>query len=374
MNKNSWESNILFKDLTRQQLSFIEPYVYEATYAKGELVMKEGDPGDFLFMISEGAVIVSKGELILSTIEPGNLVGLMSLVDESPRSATVTAGGEGASGFIIDKLGWEKILISEKASVDSIILTNFLKYQLGATRNTNELGLQETRARLEEEHKRVISAHFFAQMVLGLIIFTFCLGFLSEWAGKTESTYVSFVLLGLYAAWSYYYVRHCGLPRESFGMTMTNFNPALKIGAKLTLGFLVVVIALKWTMITFFEDRFGNTLIEWPYQGNTAQTSILIMVMYSIHAAFQEFIARGCIQGGLMQFITGKGAVWKSVVLATLMFSSFHLMMDLKYAFISIIPGLMWGYMFYRQKNILVVALSHIVIGVVAIFLLNLMG
>ena len=100
---------------------------------------------------------------------------------------------------------------------------------------------------------------------------------------------------------------------------------------------------------------------------------ILVIALYSVHAVFREFIARACIQGGLMQFISGKWADWKSNILATLMFGSFHVMIDVKYAYLTIIPGLFWGYLFTKKKNLLAVAISHILIGIVAIFFLNLL-
>ena len=88
----------------------------------------------------------------------------------------------------------------------------------------------------------------------------------------------------------------------------------------------------------------------------------------------QEFIARGCIQGGLHQFITGKFSAITAIFVATMMFSVFHLMMDMRFALLTIIPGLFWGYLFYKQRNVLAVSISHIVIGLVAIFVLGIVG
>ena len=85
----------------------------------------------------------------------------------------------------------------------------------------------------------------------------------------------------------------------------------------------------------------------------------------------QEFIARGCIQGGLHQFVSGKWAAITSIFLATMMFSVFHLMLDMKFALLTIIPSLLWGFLFYKERNLWAVAISHIIIGVVAFFVLG---
>lgn len=375
MQDKPWASNILFRDLTKDQLQQIEPYLCELNYEPNDVIMKEGEEGSFALLLDAGFVIVQKDELKLSEIHSGNVVGLMALIDENPRSATVFAGEKGAKGFGLSKEGWNQIINRQNSSIESTLLTNYLKYQQDTVRNTNVLGLTEARGRIVEEKKRVMSAHFFAQMVLGMVIFTFILGYLSDLADKTESTYVSFVLLAAYAIWSFYYVRHSGISIASFGLDMKNFRPALLLSLKATLAFIALLFLLKYILVSFFPDQFGDKLIEF-YQSDDGKiiSVILVIVLYAVHAIFQEFIARACIQGGLMQFISGKWADWKAIVLATLMFSSFHIMIDVKYAYLTIIPGLFWGYLFAKEKNLLAVSISHILIGVVAIFILNLMS
>jgi CRP/FNR family cyclic AMP-dependent transcriptional regulator len=62
---------------------------------KGEFIVKEGDPGDYMFIIIEGKVKVllkrGKKEIILATLEKGNFFGEMSLFGGNPRSASVQA-------------------------------------------------------------------------------------------------------------------------------------------------------------------------------------------------------------------------------------------------------------------------------------------
>ena len=356
-----------------EQLSTIAPLINEKEYAPQEVIMNEGDEGTFMFMIQEGSVSILKKELKLSEHGSGDLVGLMSLLDNTPRSATVIAGDEGASGYIITSDGIQQILGREQDSIVTTMLHNYIIYQQSAMRNTNALGLREARAKLEQEQKRVLSAKFFVQMVFGLLVFTFLLGFLNEKAQQTETTYVSFAILTVYAIWSFIYVRISGLPLKSFGLTFENFKPALKQTLFATFGFLVILFIVKWVMITWFPDEYGTKLIEW-YNSGTLMATLSIVLLYSVHAIMQEFIARGCIQGGLHQFVTGRGSAWMSIFLATLMFSSFHLMIDMKLAILTMVPGIFWGYLFYREKNVFAVGISHILIGVIAFFVLNIGG
>jgi membrane protease YdiL (CAAX protease family) len=191
---------------------------------------------------------------------------------------------------------------------------------------------------------------------------------------QVESTFISFGLLFAYAVWSFFYIRHSHLPMEAFGVTSSNLRPAMRLSIQVTAVFVLFLFLLKWLMITFWPHKFGDQLIDfyllkkdgWLYAS-------VVLIVYSLHAILQEFIARSCIQGGLMEFIGGKWSEWKSIILATLMFSSFHIMIDIKYGMLTIVPGLLWGYLFYRQRNLLAVSFSHIVIGIVALFVLNLL-
>jgi len=369
-----WAKNKLFDGLNEDHLSLISEYVYELSFKENETIMKEGEEGSFVFFMTKGTARVSKGELELSKIYPGDLVGLMSLIDQQPRSADVIAGASGAKGFALKADDWEKLMSKNQPELKSIILSNYLKYQQTAFRNTNQLGLKEARSRLKLEKQRVISAHFFAQMVVGLISFIFLLGFVTDVFKQTESTFVSFGLLFAYSIWSFLFIKHSKIPVEEFGITLENFKPAIKLIGPATIIFVISLFLLKWILISFWPESFGDKLIDfYLLDEHTWSYALLVLTVYSCHAVLQEFIARSCIQGGLMQFVVGKWAEWKAIILATLMFGSFHIMIDVRYGFLTLIPGFFWGYFFYRQKNLLAISISHIIIGITALFLLNLM-
>ncbi|MFH1743369.1 MAG: cyclic nucleotide-binding domain-containing protein [bacterium] len=65
------------------------------TYHAGEVLCREGDPGTELFFIQEGRVKVSRmmngEEIILAELGANSIVGEMAVIDQSPRSASVTA-------------------------------------------------------------------------------------------------------------------------------------------------------------------------------------------------------------------------------------------------------------------------------------------
>lgn len=59
--------------------------------AVGEVLFSEGDAGDCMFVLLEGAVDVRIGGKTLENSTRGAVLGEMALIDRSPRGATVIA-------------------------------------------------------------------------------------------------------------------------------------------------------------------------------------------------------------------------------------------------------------------------------------------
>ncbi len=86
----------LFRELERPAVRGFAELTREQRFAKGALIVKEGDPGDALFVVRTGEVkVVLVGvdgrEVILNVLTVGNHFGELSLIDGRPRSAHVVA-------------------------------------------------------------------------------------------------------------------------------------------------------------------------------------------------------------------------------------------------------------------------------------------
>jgi CRP-like cAMP-binding protein len=70
-------------------------------YRAGHTVFREGDPGGFLLLVSEGELTVTTrgSSSAIGRVVAGELCGEMALIDPAPRSATVTAR--------VDTVAWE---------------------------------------------------------------------------------------------------------------------------------------------------------------------------------------------------------------------------------------------------------------------------
>ena len=75
-------------------------------YQDGEVLCREGDKGDQMYIIQQGTVevVTSNGgsETRLSTQSDGAIIGEMAIFEKEPRSATVRAVGE-VRALTVDK-------------------------------------------------------------------------------------------------------------------------------------------------------------------------------------------------------------------------------------------------------------------------------
>jgi len=59
----------------------------------GEILFREGDEGQAMYVVKQGTLRILSGSTILETVREGGIVGEMAIIEEHmPRSATVIAG------------------------------------------------------------------------------------------------------------------------------------------------------------------------------------------------------------------------------------------------------------------------------------------
>ena len=86
----------LFATLTDQQRTEIAQATVTRTFGSAEAIVRQGEPGQSMYVVSSGQVVVLVGpdRREVATIEAGGYFGEMSLLTGEPRSATVVARGE----------------------------------------------------------------------------------------------------------------------------------------------------------------------------------------------------------------------------------------------------------------------------------------
>ena len=87
----------LFSGLRKKELKDLATYCLEGKYSPGSVLISQGEKGLGLFILIKGTVRITRknspdgAEEVLGTAGAGDVIGEMALLDDLPRSATVTA-------------------------------------------------------------------------------------------------------------------------------------------------------------------------------------------------------------------------------------------------------------------------------------------
>jgi CRP/FNR family transcriptional regulator, cyclic AMP receptor protein len=86
----------IFAGLTPSALAEIATAIEEAEFHKDDIIVREGEPGNRMFIIGKGSVEVVKhlgrpSETVLAVLLPRDFLGEMSIIDSVARSASVRA-------------------------------------------------------------------------------------------------------------------------------------------------------------------------------------------------------------------------------------------------------------------------------------------
>jgi CRP-like cAMP-binding protein len=85
----------LFKSLDLASRANLIASGFVMKYAEGDTILREGDPGDTMFIVMDGTVRVetrgAAGNVHLAELGRGACVGEVSVITGAPRTATVTA-------------------------------------------------------------------------------------------------------------------------------------------------------------------------------------------------------------------------------------------------------------------------------------------
>jgi serine/threonine protein phosphatase PrpC len=102
----------LFSRLGERELLRVMQSVEVRDYKDTDVIIREGDKGDELFIVLDGKVRVTRGDQTLLDLGPGEHVGEMALIRSVPRSASVVAVGA-ASLIAIRRADFFEILRKE---------------------------------------------------------------------------------------------------------------------------------------------------------------------------------------------------------------------------------------------------------------------
>lgn len=144
-----FDINPLFNGLSPEQQSSFAQIIEEKHFEAGDIIVKEGDVDDAIFFIIQGSASVLKTDAShteaiehqIATLNCGESIGNLSLIDKESRSATVKALTP--LHTLVFKASALHDLDKTPASIESLILINFAKRMSQYLRNTNITTLSE---------------------------------------------------------------------------------------------------------------------------------------------------------------------------------------------------------------------------------------
>jgi glucose-6-phosphate 1-dehydrogenase len=132
LNRETLEKVPLFQGADAVFLASLILALQPVAFQEGDLVIRKGEIGRELYLISRGEVEVLDGsDHVVATIGEGNFFGEISLLTAAPRSASVRAKSY-CDFFVLDKSEFARVLRERPRFLKSILETAQARYNVSA--------------------------------------------------------------------------------------------------------------------------------------------------------------------------------------------------------------------------------------------------
>lgn len=367
------DKNSLFHGLKKSQVDRFLQLAEQVHVDKNTKIINEGMYEPFFYYIIEGTLRIVKNSGIkeheIASLGEGESVGEMVLIDNEPRSASVISDTPCTLyRFDLGKL----MAVPELSQVIKRLRKNIHQKIASRFRLTNKVTLQAL-------INKYIMSVFFMRLVILLAMYTLSLNLIEK--SKifvSNTTLLSAGLIIIFAVVLGAIIKKSGYPYSFYGLTLENSLSDCREAVVFTLPLLAIIVLIKWLAINFVPS-----LHQYPLFDITAsfESSLdftwtgyfIFMFMYALFCPIQQFVVRGCVQSPL-QFLlegTAQSVKWKAIFVSNILFASVHSHTSFGFAVFSFIPGIFWGWLYARQRSLVGVSLSHIMLGVWAVFIVG---
>lgn len=117
----------LFADLDRDEATDVSRRLRPVVFEPGQRVFAQGDASDGMYVIERGEFVVlatragTDERVVLAELGPGAILGELSLIDGSPRSATVETLSMGG-GYLLSQAAFADLRASGSLAAPKIVL------------------------------------------------------------------------------------------------------------------------------------------------------------------------------------------------------------------------------------------------------------
>ena len=404
-----FQKNRFFRGLSDRQMRELMPLVRKIVVNAGEYIVHEGDLANDLFVIVEGEVDVIKKEPLsdqrhrLTNLKVEDIFGEMALIEHGMHSATVRANKpttllalsitdartlsseKTVYRSLIDKM---KVVIAEVETLSreqptySKLSSNLASELSLRLRQANEVTVDSLRGQLHEAKTRVQMGSFMINVLAMIVLYVFSLKAISGIGEEGISTaIISIPLILLFAGGLFFMMKSHGFQYSFYGVTLKNWKRASLEGVIAAVPLIGLCTLVKWFMITFLAGFEGIPLFHFTVGINPGYVEkvptfvvLALPILYLLFTPLQELIARGALQSSLNEFLVGPNKKWWAILVSNLLFCATHLHVSIGMAFAVFIPGLVWGWLYTRQRSLVGVSISHMLVGGYAFYVLGVQG
>lgn len=340
-------------------------------HADGADLVREGDAPQELFIIAQGhAQVLKRGaqgdEHPINRLGPGDSIGEMALFDRVPRSATVRAEGPVRSlalplSNIVRLAETRPALVPVLMDIGALVTERLRTASANAAASADRL--------LAEERMRAVMGRFTLLLMLAYTLYTWVLGTamrVKQSLGHSE--FVTVPAIFICCAILFAFMRVSGYPARFFGLTTEHAGRHAGEALLFTLPLLAGTVLIKLALLAWVPEMHGLPLFQMfaePPPGLPISSGFnpWLALAYVVFAPFQELIYRGGVQGPLSHFLTGRWRQGLAIVGANIIFSAAHLYVSPGLAATAFVAGLFWGWLYARQRGLIGVAVSHVLLG-----------
>ena len=116
-----------FKNLTPTELTQVAEHMTKRHYLPGDVIIREGDPGHELFLVSDGAVRVERAGGEVARLGPGEFFGELALMSGQPRNATVVAA-DPLETYVLDEADFHAAIEASASFREQLRRVYFLRH------------------------------------------------------------------------------------------------------------------------------------------------------------------------------------------------------------------------------------------------------
>lgn len=367
----------VFRELPNETVDKLIHALPSQTFQTGEVLLRENQPNNRVFLIESGELEVWKGEpktrtgVKLVTLKEGSCFGEMSAINGAAATANIVA----ATPTTVRTMGLDDLPADGAAQKQvTLNLARMLVERLSnattslKSKHESELNALKVVASASSFLTRILTALSFYMFAMPLILFIKPL--------IPSDSLISFFFIVAFLWVVIDFMKQTQIPQEHFHMTTKGWMKQVAVGALWALPFMIMFLLVKIWLVRqgaesapqVFEPM--RTLAARPEAGMGMWAGFALT--YAVLSFAQEFI-RCAVQGTLdMIAIPATNTThWKSILVSDVVFASIHMHLGSTFAFLAFIAGLVFGYMFWRAKSYLAVATAHSLFGVWAIFIVG---